>query len=103
MLLHRVGDLYSMSFDEYMNTFNWDTYLDSLMKDYHNRSTRDYSAKLQIFNTPSACRDFLRDIAPLMHDLRHWYAKQALNKPTTSPPPAEHEDELHNFFEPRSP
>jgi hypothetical protein len=79
-LLARTTDLYSMPFTNYMDTFDWETYLNAMTKDY-NKSMREYVPKLQLFASASSRSHFLAALAPRIRDLRQWYAHQQAKQP----------------------
>jgi hypothetical protein len=69
--LRRVTDLYSMPFAEYMDTFDWEVYLNKMTKDY-NQKMPTYAPKLQLFSTASSRDSFIASLAPAIANLRKW-------------------------------
>ncbi|ELR20008.1 isopentenyltransferase [Acanthamoeba castellanii str. Neff] len=69
--LRRVTDLYSLPFAEYMDTFDWDGYLNKMTKDY-NQKMPTYAPKLQLFSTASSRDSFIASLAPSIANLRQW-------------------------------
>jgi tRNA dimethylallyltransferase len=75
-LLARTTDLYSMPFADYMDTFDWETYLDAMAKDYRSKSMHEYATRLQIFASAASRSHFLASLAPRIRDLRQWYTQK---------------------------
>lgn len=73
-LLQRIVDLYAMPFEDYMATFDWEKYLESIKKDYITNAMREYSPQLKLFSHPRICYDLVIGLYPYIQNLRRYVA-----------------------------
>lgn len=77
--MQQVEGLYSMPFSDYLDSFNWQRYLDAVLRDY-NIEHRGYKPVLRFFSSRDSRTRFLNTIAQTMATFRQRYNQQQLQR-----------------------